>query len=170
MQRDVQEVPLENEAAQGSAKLRAWLTGAVLGVFGGAVASGVGLVAGMCCLFQFANVLVPAAMGAAGGAIAAGVAPWSDLKGVGSPGFGAGLGFRAGLMAAFLSGLAGFLSSQLFQVAILVNAFDSNDVAGALLAWGMTFAVSVGFMVLAVVIGAVLGAASGALSGLIFGD
>ena len=54
-----------------SATRRAWLVGLAIGVPGGLAAGVVGVVSGTCCLFQFANVFMPALAGLAGGAIAA---------------------------------------------------------------------------------------------------
>lgn len=154
----------------GSAKMRAWIVGGVIGVIGAVIASGIGFVSGVCCLFQFANILVPLGAGLIAGPIAAFMADWSGIPGEGAVGAGAGLGLRAGGLAAALSGLLGFLATLLIpilsQIFVLMG---SDDMVGALVQMLLGMVMSMVFAAMfaggGALVGLLLGAAGGAIVG-----
>ncbi len=158
-----------------SATRRAWLVGLAIGVPGGLAAGVVGVVSGTCCLFQFANVFMPALAGLAGGAIAAGTTRWAGLPPENATGNGAVLGLRAGGLAAVLSGGGGFLFALLVPVAsaVISAVIARGDVVSTLAVSVAVIAMSVGIAAVmsfgGVVLGVLLGAGGGAVAGVMFG-
>ena len=166
---------MEPEEAWRSSKLRAWGVGAGLGVVGAIVSSIVGLFAGLCCLFQFANAISPLVAGILGGLLGSALGRWSEMPGMGGPGAGAFLGLRAGGLAAFVTGLLGFTVSLLWPVvsAVITAATSSGDIMETLMISAASVMVSAlmsgMFTIGGVVVGVVLGVAAGAIMGAIRG-
>ena len=166
---------MDLDQAWRSSKLRAWGVGVGIGAVGALVASGVGLFAGMCCLFQFANVLAPLVAGAVGGLIAALVGKWGDMPGIGGAGAGAFLGLRGGGVAALLTGLLGFAFATVWPlVGMAWGAYNAGgDVMETLMISAAGVAVSAAMAALfsggGTFVGLLLGVAAGAIVGAIQG-
>jgi len=166
---------LDLDQAWRSSKLRAWGVGVGIGAVGALVASGVGLFAGMCCLFQFANVLAPLVAGAAGGLIAAGVAKWSDMPGIGGAGAGAFLGLRGGGLAALLTGMLGFAFATIWPlIGMAWGAYNAGgNVMETLMISAASVAISAAMAALfsggGAFVGLLLGVGAGAIVGAIQG-
>lgn len=148
----------------------AWLAGVGVGLIAGLVAAVSGAVTGMCCLLQFAQVLVPIGAGLFGGGFAVGLLPWSAMSSGANPVLiGAGVGARAGTTAAVLSAGIGVVASLAWPVLSGIAQVIATDedpvivlfavvtVVGLQALWAAGFAV----------VGAVLGGAIGSLTGVV---
>lgn len=150
---------------------RAWGTGVVCGLVGGVLSAGVGAFTGLCCLFQFANAILPLLVGIVGGGVAAAVAKWEDMPREGAAKTGALLGVRGGGLATTLTGVLGFCFTLLWPV--VSGAYQAvntdQDVAVTLGILAASLAVSTGmaflFTVVGVVGGVLLAAGAGAIAG-----
>jgi len=170
-------VDLSEDVAQAwrGSKLRAWGVGVGIGAIGALVASGVGLFTGLCCLFQFANVLAPLFAGVIGGLFASLVGKWSDMPGIGGAGAGAFLGLRGGGLAALLTGLLGFAFATVWP--LMTMAWSAYNSGGNVMETLLVSAAGVGFTALmaalfsggGALVGLLLGVAAGAIGGAILG-
>lgn len=156
------------------ASTRAWMVGAATGVVLGVVTAATGFMAGCCCLFQFANVLVPSVAGIVAGGAAAAMAPWATAE-AGTNGVmtGALLGLRAGALASLLASGIGLVVSLGWPIlSALLAAMGSDGIWDALVSTILVMGWSLGMGALFAFGGAlggtVLGVGAGAVAGLLF--
>ena len=151
------------------ANRRAWMAGTGIGVIGGVIAAGTGLLAGFCCLMQFANILVPALAGVAGGGAAAGLANFASFAPDRAVNIGAGLGLRGGGTAAAVAGLVGFLlslvSPLLSVCMVVINVLTGSAAVADVIGMLMVIATSALFAAMFALVGTLVGLALGAGTG-----